>query len=121
MADDHDMKIAGAPDGDGLVLTFELDGKRISAQFTVPQLRDIIRQTYARWDRAIPSDDLGHATLELVHAGQSQESRTVTSQLLLYTVQIEAMTLSSDEIGLRNLRDQIDQILALRGGHQTKQ
>jgi hypothetical protein len=107
---------------DGLVLTVEMDGKPTQILFSVDMLRDLIRATYRAFGKDTPNNTIGHPPkLELVHSGIAQEVGTVDSQLILSTVEIETLVLSADETGLMHLREQIDRVLALRGGSKTVQ
>jgi hypothetical protein len=120
------FRLRPLPGFDGLLLTFNFEGKEVGIPCTVEMLRDIIRQTYAAFGATLPNTQEAHPTLELsslevVHAGQSQLSGSLKSQLLLCTVQIAALTLEADESALKSMRDQIDKVLALRGGHETVQ
>ena len=106
---------------EGLVLTVGIDGEEKDLLFSVQMLRDIIRATYQAYGDGSPNN-LGYPpTLELVHSGVAQAVGTIDSQLILNTVQMATIVVSSDEIGLQNLRDQIDKVLALRGGSKAVQ
>lgn len=116
------MKISRVEGADGLILTVNVDGKELNLQFTVEMLRDLIRTTYGAFGKGFPNKSIGRPpTLELVHSGVAQAVGTVDSQLILSTVEVESIVLSADEIGLKHLREQIDLVLALRGGSTTVQ
>ena len=108
---------------DGLVVTLSMsDGTELDHLCSVEFLRDLIRATYGTFGKELPNNSIGHPPkLELVHSGVAQEVGTVDSQLILSTVEVETIVLSADEIGLTNLREQIDRVLALRGGSKTVQ
>lgn len=114
------MKLSRVKGVEGLIGTFVLDGKELSILFTPEMLRDLIRQTYREFgdDQPAKSD---RPTLELVHSGIAQPEGTVDSQLVLDTVQAGRIVLSADDQGLRFLREAVDAILNLRGGHGTVQ
>lgn len=116
------MKISRIEGVDGLILSIDIDGKEANLHFTVEMLRDLIRATYGAFGKDTPNLSIGHPPkLELVHSGIAQAVGTVDSQLILSTVEVESLVLSADEIGLKHLREQIDRVLALRGGSTTVQ
>lgn len=119
---DKAFEVTDAPEGlDGLVVVITLDGKRVPILYPREIIRDIIRafgQKYTEQGQPAPTHGLGR--LLLAAPGISQDAGTTNTQVLLST-ELGQIVLEADTPALLGLRDQIDRVLALRGGSKTVQ